>query len=132
MPVLFLRSETRPDGSETKRKNRLTLSWQKGRGFQFVVFLPTNWNLLFRQTFFIFCVWLKTVRGQSPSLFLVKHKKIPRRVLILKLTFVCKASEEISFRSEDNVVEELNVKKITCLFYFICYLQIAFAWVGIS
>jgi hypothetical protein len=28
--------ETRPDGSETKRKNRLTLSGQKGRGFQFV------------------------------------------------------------------------------------------------
>jgi hypothetical protein len=56
----------------------------KGEGFSICSFLlPTNWNLLFRQTFFIFCVWLKTVRGQSPSLFLVKHKKIPRRVLIL-------------------------------------------------
>jgi len=30
--------ETRPAGSETERKNRRTLSWQKGRGFQFVVF----------------------------------------------------------------------------------------------
>ena len=39
--------------------------WQKGRGFQFVVFLPTNWNLLFRQTFWVSRVWLKTVRGQN-------------------------------------------------------------------
>ena len=48
---------------------------------------------------------VSTQEWQSPSLFLVKHKKIPRRVLILKLTFICKASVEISFRGKDNVVE---------------------------
>ena len=76
----------------SEARNRLTLSRQKG----------TRW--------------------QGLNLFLVKHKKIPRRVLILKLTFICKASVEISFRSDDNVIEELNVKKITSLFYFLGYL----------
>ena len=64
--------ETSPDGSETKRKNRRTLSWQKGRGFKFVVFSTTNLNLLFRQTFLVFCVWLKTMRWQGPYPYFFK------------------------------------------------------------
>jgi hypothetical protein len=46
----------------------------------------------------------KTVRGQGLNLFPCKQKKIPRRVLILKLTFISKASVEIHFRSKDNMI----------------------------
>ena len=103
--VLFLQSETRADESENGAEKEANSFQATGRGFKFVVFSTTNLNLLFRQTFLVLCVWLKTVRGQSLNLFLCKQKKIPRRVFILYLAFICKAYVDFTFRSKDNVIE---------------------------
>jgi glucose-6-phosphate 1-dehydrogenase len=57
------------------------------------------------QTFFISCVWLKTVRWQGLNLYLVKQKKIPRRVLILYLALIRQASENFFLWGKDYVIE---------------------------
>jgi hypothetical protein len=74
--------------AKTERKNRRTLSRQKGRGFKFVVFSTTNLNLLFRQIFLISCVWLKTVRWQSIEFTILLAESIKKAVHIVSLHFL--------------------------------------------
>ena len=50
--------------------------------------LPTNWNLLFRQTFLVFCVWLKTVRGQSGEFTIPLVESIKKAVQVVSLHFL--------------------------------------------